>query len=137
MNKYLKSYLQRGITFGGFGPIVMAIVLLIIELSGVNITMNAFDVFIAVISTYVLAFVQAGASVFNQIEHWSIPKSIFFHFLSIYLAYSGCYLINSWIPFDINVILIFTAIFVVSYLIIWVTVYCITRNLGKKLTQKL
>lgn len=137
MNKYLKSYLQRGIAFGGFGPIIMAIVLLIIELSGVNITMNAFDVFIAVISTYVLAFVQAGASVFNQIEHWSIPKSIFFHFLSIYLAYSGCYLINSWIPFDINVILIFTAIFVVSYLIIWLTVYCITKNLGKKLTQKL
>jgi len=137
MNKYLKLYLQRGIAFGGFGPIVMAIVLLIIELSGVNITMNAFDVLIAVISTYVLAFVQAGASVFNQIEHWSIPKSIFFHFLSIYLAYSGCYLINSWIPFDINVILIFTAIFVVSYLIIWLTVYCITRNLGKKLTQKL
>ena len=137
MNKYLKLYLQRGIAFGGFGPIVMANVLLIIELSGVNITMNAFDVLIAVISTYVLAFVQAGASVFNQIEHWSIPKSIFFHFLSIYLAYSGCYLINSWIPFDINVILIFTAIFVVSYLIIWLTVYCITRNLGKKLTQKL
>ena len=137
MNKYLKAFLQRGMTFGGFGPIVMALVLFIIEFSNVNISLSGAKVLFAVVSTYILAFVQAGASVFNQIEHWSIPKSLFFHFLSIYIAYTGCYLLNSWIPFDINVILIFTAIFIVVYLIVWLTVYLSVKHFSKKLNSKL
>lgn len=137
MNKYLKAFLQRGMTFGGFGPIVMALVLFIIEFSNVNISLSGAKVLFAVVSTYILAFVQAGASVFNQIEHWSIPKSLFFHFLSIYIAYTGCYLLNSWIPFDINVILIFTAIFIVVYFIVWLTVYLSVKHFSKKLNSKL
>jgi len=137
MNKYLKAFLQRGIAFGGFGPIVMALVLFIIEFSNVNISLSGAEVLLAVVSTYILAFVQAGASVFNQIEHWSIPKSLFFHFLSIYIAYTGCYLFNSWIPFDINVILIFTAIFIVVYFIVWLTVYLSVKHFSKKLNSKL
>ena len=137
MNKYLKAFLQRGIAFGGFGPIVMALVLFIIEFSNVNISLSGAEILLAVVSTYILAFVQAGASVFNQIEHWSIPKSLFFHFLSIYIAYTGCYLLNYWIPFDINVILIFTAIFIVVYFIVWLTVYLSVKHFSKKLNSKL
>ena len=76
MNKYVKNYLQRGIAFGGFGPIVAGIVFWILHLAGVNVALNGAEAFIAILSTYLLAFVQAGSSVFNQVEGWPIAKSM-------------------------------------------------------------
>ena len=67
------------------------------------------DVLMGVVSTYLLAFVQAGASVFNQLEHWPLPKALLCHFGVLYLAYSICYIANRWIPFDPLVLVIFTA----------------------------
>ena len=123
--------------FAGFGPIIAALVIFCINKSGVPISLSATEMFIAIVSTYILAFVQAGASVFNQIESWPLPKSLFFHFLSIYLVYVGCYIINSWIPFNVNFILFFTLIFIVVYFIIWFTVYLCVKCFTKKLNEKL
>ncbi len=135
MNKYLKQYLLRGLIFGGFGPIIAGIVFLILQHTNTAIDLNGTQFFWAIISTYLLAFIQAGASVFNQIESWSTAKSLGVHFLSIYLAYSACYILNSWIPFDWVVIAIFSAIFIVLYLVIWFTVYLIVKNTSKKLNS--
>lgn len=135
MNKYLKNFLQRGIAFGGFGPIVAGIVLFVIELAGVKLDLSGVDILLAIISTYLLAFLQAGASVFNQIESWSIAKSMGAHFSTIYIAYVACYLLNRWIPFDWGVVGVFTAIFVAAYLIIWFTVYIIVKRVSKNLNK--
>lgn len=137
MNKYLKEYLKRGMAFGGFGPIIAGIVYLILSFCIDGFTLGGVDVFVAIVSTYLLAFVQAGASVFNQIEGWPITKSLLCHLGSIYLAYVGCYLINSWIPFEPTVIAIFTAIFVVTYFVIWVAVYLSIKAVSKKLNSKI
>ncbi len=137
MNEYVKNYFLRGLLFGGFGPIVTGIVLCIIQLSGAEVVLSGADVLIAVISTYVLAFVQAGSSVFNQIEGWPIAKSMGLHFLSLYIVYVACYLVNRWLPFEWLVIAIFTAIFVAVYLTIWLTVYLIVRYTSKKLNKKI
>ena len=137
MNSYVKEFFKRGMAFGGFGPIIMGIIYAILEKSIVNFSLGGAEVFIAIISTYILAFVQAGASVFNQIEHWPLSKSLLFHFLSIYLAYVLCYTVNTWIPFEPKILLIFTAIFVISYLVIWFTVYLITKLVTKKLNSRL
>ncbi len=137
MNKYLKSFLQRGIAFGGFGPIIAGIVFLCISFSIEDFSLTAPQVFLAILSTYMLAFVQAGASVFNQIESWPIAKSLLCHLGSIYLAYLLCYIVNSWIPFELMALLIFTLIFIVSYFSIWLTVYFITKATSKKINSKL
>ena len=97
--------------FGGFGPIIAGIVFLAVDCSLEGFSLSGREVLTAIVSTYILAFVQAGASVFNQIEEWPLMKSLGFHFLSIYLVYSLAYIINSWIPVDWSVIGIFTAIF--------------------------
>jgi hypothetical protein len=136
MNKYVKEYLIRGLIFGGFGPVLTGIVLLILDLSGVAVVLSGADVCIAVISTYILAFVHSGSSVFNQIEGWPIAKSLAFHFASLYLVYVLCYLINRWIPLNFAVIGIFTLSFVVIYFAIWLTVYLIIKNTTKKLNSK-
>lgn len=92
---------------------------------------------IAILSTYLLAFIVAGASVFNQIEHWPLPKSLVCHFLTLYTAYTICYLCNTWIPFSFVVILIYTAIFLAVYFIIWITVYVCVKATSKKFNKRI
>lgn len=137
MNRYVKEFFHRGLLFGGFGPIIVGIILLAVSLSGEAVTLTAKDYLISTVSVYLLAFVHAGASVFNQIEHWSLPKSVFFHFSSLYIVYSLCYTINSWIPFVPEVLLIFTAVFVAVYVAVWLTVVAILKITTKKLNRKL
>lgn len=137
MNRYLKTFLYRGLMFGGFGPIILGIVYAILQRTVVGFTLNGTQVLVAIVSVYLLAFVQAGASVFNQIESFSVPKALFCHLSLLYAAYILCYLVNSWIPFDIKVILIFTGIFIVSYFAVWTVVVISVKLATKKLNQKL
>ncbi len=137
MNYYVKEFLKRGLIFSGFGPIIAGIIYLCIEGSGVDLKLDAPTVFLAIITTYIIAFVQAGSSVFNQIETWPKAKSAFFQMTSIYVVYIGGYLINKWIPFKLQVIIIFTSVYVAAYLTIWLTVYFINKNVSKKLNEKL
>ena len=137
MNGYVKSFLYRGLIFGSGGPIILGIIYAIISSSLADFSLSGKEVMIGIISTYLLAFIQAGSSVFNQIEEWSTAKSLFFHFLTIYLAYVTCYVVNSWIPFEPIVIIIFSGIFSLTYLAIWLTVYLIVRKTQAQLNSKI
>ena len=136
MNKHLKVFLYRGLIFGGFGPIVLGIIFFIIDKS-VDLTLSGESVFIAIISTYLLAFIQAGASVFNQIEEWSLAKSALIHFTILFITYSAVYVLNSWIPFEPLMLLIFFFSFLIIYLIIWLTVYFSVKAHTKRLKLQL
>lgn len=137
MNKYVKEFFHRGLIFGGFGPIILGIIYVIISKIENNFSLSATEVFIAIISIYLLAFLQAGATVFNQIEHWPLPKSLLCHFSTLYCAYISCYLLNTWIPFKKEVILIFTGIFIVVYFVIWGIVVVSVKAASKKMNKKL
>lgn len=137
MNKYLKEFLHRGLLFGGFGPIVLGIIYAVLSKTIAGFSLSGGQVCLAVISTYLLAFLQAGASIFNQIEDWPLLKSLLCHFLTLYGAYSVCYVVNTWIPFDPQILLIFTAIFAAVYLVIWLTVYISIQITSKKFNAKL
>jgi len=137
MNKYIKKFLHRGLIFAGFGPVVVGIVYAILDVTLQDFSLDGGQVLVAIVSTYVLAFLQAGVSVFNQIEDWPIAKSLFFHFATLYLAYVGCYILNSWIPFEPMVLVVFTLVFVLSYLAIWISVYLSVRAVGKRFNEKI
>ena len=137
MNPYIKTFIHRGLIFSGLGPVVSGIVYVALELSGVKLELSGFDVLLAIVSTYIMAFVHAGSSVFNEIEKWGKAKSILCQMSSIYIVYIVGYLINHWIPFDYRVILFFTASFVLGYLIIWFSVYFISKKNTNKLDEKL
>ena len=137
MNKYIKEFFRRGLMFGGFGPIVAGRVYFVISKISVSFILSGTEVFCAIISTYILAFLQAGATVFNQVENWSVMKSLFCHFSTIFVAYTSCYLLNSWIPFDYRVILVFIGIFIVVYFAVWSIVYFSIKATSKKLNMKL
>ncbi|MBE6729728.1 MAG: DUF3021 domain-containing protein [Ruminococcaceae bacterium] len=137
MNRYVKSFLGRGAVFGGFGPIILGIIYFITEKCSTNFSINGKEVFLGIISVYLLAFVQAGASVFNQIEEWSMAKSLFLHLTTLYIAYALCYVVNTWIPFKIKILGIFTAIFLIIYFVVWFTVYFTMKISSKKMNSKL
>lgn len=137
MKNPVKEFLLRGMMFAGFGPIVVGIICFILSKTVDNFSLSGTEVLMAIVSTYVLAFVQAGATVFNQIEHWPLMKSLLCHFSLLYLAYVLCYLLNSWIPFDIKVVLIFTAIFLIGYFAVWCIVLCSVKAVSKKMNKKL
>ena len=136
MKKHIVEFLKRGLIFGGFGPIVLGIVYYIISLF-TPINLLAGEVLVAIVSAYILAFIQAGVTVFKEIESWGLTQMLLIHMVTLYIAYLGCYLVNSWIPFDWIVVLIFTLIFVVTFLIIWFIVYFIIKCTTKKLNEKL
>lgn len=137
MNNYTKEFLHRGLLFGGFGPIILGIIFWILDATVESFVLTGAQVLLGIVSIYLLAFVQAGASVFNQIEHWPLAKSLLCHFGMLYAAYSLCYLVNSWIPFEPMVLVIFTAIFVVGYFLIWGIVYLCVRVTSRKMNEKI
>lgn len=133
----VRDFFFRGLLFGGFGPIIAGIVFLVLHFTLKDLTLTGLQVFTAIVSTYLLAFVHAGASVFNQIESWPLAKSTLCHFGLLYIAYVLCYVINSWIPFEPLVLGIFTAIFAVGYAVIWLAVYVSIRVTVKRLNRSL
>ena len=137
MNKYAKEFFLRGLMFGGFGPIILAIIYFIVSKIHPETVLNGTEILLGVISVYLLAFIHAGASVFNQIEEWGLNKSIACHFGTLYVAYSFCYLVNTWIPFDIKIFGIFTAVFIAIYFVVWIIVYLCVRNCSKKINTKI
>ena len=137
MNRYLKDFLHRGLIFGGFGPIVVAIVFMCISLADRDFSLTASQILLATVSSYLLAFIQAGVTVFNQIEHWSTVKSLLCHFVTLYAAYSVCYVVNSWIPFEPMVLVIFSAVFAVLFFVIWAIVYLSVRATSKRFNSQL
>jgi hypothetical protein len=133
----VKDFFLRGLLFGGFGPVVLGIVYLVLHFTLEDFTLTGDEVFIAILSIYLLAFVHAGASVFNQIESWPVAKSVLCHFGLLYVAYALCYVINSWIPFEPVVLGIFTAVFAAVYGLVWLIVYTCIRATVKRLNRSL
>ena len=137
MNKYVKEFLHRGLIFGGFGPVVVGIVFAILQYTVEGFSLGGTQVLLAIISTYLIAFVQAGGSVLNQIETRFPILMTGAHLSLLYVTYVGAYLLNSWIPFRPEALGIFTAAFVIGYAVIWLTVYISVKAVSRKLNGKL
>ncbi len=133
MNKYVKEFLHRGLMFSGLGPIIYGI----IALATPSAMSDGRAVFVAIVSTYLLAFIQAGTSVFHSVENWSAVKSAFFQLVTLYVTYLACYLVNFWLAFELAVVGIFTLVFVIVYLAVWLVVYVSVKTMSKKLNSKL
>ena len=137
MRFYVKQFFYRGLLFGGFGPLVLGIIYAVLQGSLPSFSLAGDQVLLAIVSTYLLAFVQAGASVFPRIETLPPALATLYHFLCLYAAYLGCYLLNTWIPFDPMVVVIFSGIFLASYLVVWCTVYVCVRVTERRLNARL
>ena len=132
-----RDFFLRGCMFGGLGPVVLGIVYVILHHTLEDLTLTGTQVFLGILSTYVLAFIHAGSGVFHRIESWSPGKSCLCQLSLLYAAYVLCYVLNDWLPFEPLTIAIFTAIFVGGYGLICLIVYLSVHAAAKKLNQSL
>ena len=140
MKRFVLDFLHRGIMASGIGPIVLAVIYLILKnASGIE-TLSVTQVSIGIISLTALAFIAGGLNALYQIERLPLLTAILIHGSVLYITYLITYLINDWLDFGIIPIVVFSAIFVVGYIVIWAIIYSIIRknttNINKMLKQK-
>ena len=140
MKKFVLEFLRRGLMASGIGPIVLAIVYLILQQTAAVETLSVNQVCIGIFSITALAFIAGGMNAIYQIERLPLMVAILIHGGILYISYLVTYLLNDWLDFGIIPIIVFSAIFVVGYIVIWAIIYSIIRrtttNLNKTLKKK-
>ena len=137
MKKFILEFLRRGFVAAGIGPIVLAIVYLILQQTAAVETLSANQVCIGIFSITALTFIAGGMNAIYQIERLPLMLAILIHGGVLYVGYLGTYLLNDWLDFGILPMIVFTAIFVVGYIIIWVIIYFIIKSNAAKLNKML
>ena len=135
MRKIVKEFLRRGLVACGFGPLILAIVYLILQNQTGLETITVNEVCIGIVSLSALAFIAGGMNVVYQIDHLPLMIAILIHGMTLYISYLITYIVNDWIEISLTPIFAFTAIFILGYLIIWIIIYTITKRNTEKLNQ--
>ena len=139
MKKFVLGFLRRGLIASGIGPIVLAIVYLILQKTNAVETLSVNQVCIGIFSITALAFIAGGMNAIYQIERLPLMVAILIHGGILYISYLVTYLLNDWLDFGALPIIVFSAVFVVGYIVIWAIIYSIikrnTDNLNKMLKQ--
>lgn len=137
MKKTVKEFLRRGIAACGLGPIVLAILYLILQHNGVVELLTVNEVCVGIFSMSVLAFIAGGMNVIYRIESLPLMVAILIHGGVLYVSYLATYLLNDWLESGITPVLIFTGIFVIGYLLIWAVIYSVIKRSTVKLNESL
>ena len=82
-----------------------------------------------------LAFIAGGMNALYQIERLPLMTAILIHGSVLYASYLATYLINDWLDLGVIPIIIFSAIFVVGYIVIWVIIYSIIKRNTARLNE--
>ena len=96
MKKFVLEVLRRGIVACGFGPMILAVLYLILKRSTGLETLTVDEVCVGIVSLSMLAFVAGGMNALYQIERLPLMLAILIHGGVLYISYLGTYLINGW-----------------------------------------
>lgn len=135
MRNIVLEFFRRGLVAAGFGPIILAVLYLILQQQEVLETLTVNEVCTGIISLFVLAFIAGGMNVIFQIERIPLMIAILIHGDVLYISYLVTYLINGWLEWGTTPILVFTGIFVVGYVVVWMVIYSITIKRTKQVNE--
>lgn len=140
MRKYALEFLRRGFVALGIGPIVLAILYLILRRHAGLESLSVDAVVIGIFSISALAFIAGGMNGIYRIERLPLMAAILIHGAVLYVSYLCTYLLNDWLDFGMVPILVFSGIFVFGFFAIWAVIYAVihknTQSLNEKLKQK-
>ena len=137
MKRYAMEFIRRGLAACGLGPLVLAVIYLILDRLGTAQSLDAAAVSTGIFSLTALAFLAGGMNVVYQLERLPLMAAVTIHGGVLYLGYLAVYLVNGWLEQGRGPILVFTAIFVIGYLLIWAVIYAILRRRTRRLNQLL
>lgn len=137
MKKFMCEFCKRGLMAAVGGPVVLAIVYGILGATGTVSTLTPGEVTMGILTVTLLAFIVGGISAIYQAERLPLITAILIHGAVLYAAYILIYLINGWLQSQLVPILIFTAVFIVGYALIWLIVYVSTKSGTEQINRKL
>ena len=137
MKEFVKNFCKRGLIAFGFGPVIMAIVYISLELAGVEGALGFIELSKQILIVSAMAFVAAGISAIYNVERLALPLAIFIHAAVLYTDYILVYLINGWIKNSLMPLIIFTVIFIVGFALVWIIIYAVDKNAARKLNERL
>ena len=135
MKKIVLEFIRRGLVACGFGPIVLAMLYLILQQKGAIDVLTENHVCLGIFSISALAFIAGGMNVVYQIERLPLMIAILIHGGVLYIAYLVTYLLNDWLEQGVTPILAFSGIFIVCYLLIWIVIYSVTKRDTEKVNE--
>ena len=135
MKRNVMEFVRRGFIACGFGPLVLAVLYLILQRHASLETLSVDQVCTGIFSLSALAFIAGGMNVVYQIERLPLMGAILIHGIVLYISYLGTYLINGWLEWGKTPIVVFSGIFVFGYLLIWAGIYSITKRNTEKINR--
>ncbi len=137
MKNSILGFIRRGLVACGIGPIVLAVVYLIVgNVTGIE-TLSVKEVCVGIFSLAALAFIAGGMNFLYHIERLPLTLAILIHGGVLYLCYLATYLINGWLRWDTVHLLVFSGIFVLGYIVIWLTIYSLVKKSTEDINEKL
>ena len=136
MKKHILDFLHRGAVGCGIGPLVLAVVYLILDRQGVR-QLTPGQVSTGIFSLTALAFIAGGMNAIYQLERLPLMAAVGIHGAVLYVGYLLTYLVNDWLEWSKIPILVFSGVFVVGYLVIWAVICCIIRRRTARLNELL
>ncbi len=137
MKKTILEFVRRGLLACGFGPMILVVIYLLLQRQNEIQTLTINEVCLGIVSLSVLAFIVGGMNVLYQIERLPLMVAILMHGIVLYISYLATYLVNGWLEWGVTPILVFSAIFIVCYLAIWVIIYSTTKRRTARLNEVL
>ena len=137
MKKHIRGFFRRGLVACGVGPLVLAVLYLILQHQCQVQALTVNEVCLAIVSLSALAFVAGGMNVVYEMERLPLMVAILIHGGVLYASYLVTYLINGWLEMGTTPVLVFTAIFVLGYLAIWAVIYTLIRRRTARLNEML
>ena len=137
MKKHMLEFLRRGLMACGIGPVVLAVLYLILGGNGTVESFTVEQVCTGIFSLTALAFLAGGLNSLYQLERLPLMVAIAIHGTVLYIGYLVTYLVNDWLEWGVLPVLVFTGIFIVGYLVIWAIIYTVTRKRTDRLNKLL
>jgi len=135
MKKFISEFIRRGLMACGLGPLVLAVLYMILQYAGAVDSLSVNEVCVGIVSLTALAFIAGGMNVLYQIERLPLMTAILIHGVVLYISYLLTFLVNGWLDWGGTPILVFTAVFIVGYLLIWAVIYFVTKRNTEKLNR--
>ena len=137
MKRFLLDFLRRGTAAAVIGPIVLAVLYLILGVNGTLETLTPAAAAVGILSLTLLALIAGGLNALYAIERLPLMVAVLIHGGVLYLAYLGTYLVNGWLEWGPIPMIVFSAIFAVGYFVIWAAVYAIVRRSTARINRAL
>ena len=137
MKDFIKNFIKSGLRAAGFGPLVLVIFYYIYSFTINFHTISIQNVNKNILSSLLLAFIAGGISAVFKVEKMSLGLATMIDAVVIYLDYLLFYVFNNWIELQLVPFLIFTVLYVIGYLIIWLCIYHQVKNQVRQLNHKL